>query len=178
MWTEERIALLQKLWGQGYSASQIAGQLQGVTRNAVIGKIHRLGKRPDSRAARPRPSVAAAGHAGRRPAAVEAHRTTPQPLPSPLPHTPSPSYTQAQPTWAARPFRRAPLTGEPGLATCATLEANMCRWPIGDPDEAGFSFCGRSVEGARPYCHGHARLAYKNGAGIPADMDRLLARYT
>ena len=54
----------------------------------------------------------------------------------------------------------------------------MCRWPIGDPDEAGFSFCGQSVEGQRPYCHGHSRLAYKNGAGTTADMDRLLARYT
>ena len=42
MWTEERVELLQRLWGQGYSASQIANQLQGVTRNAVIGKIHRL----------------------------------------------------------------------------------------------------------------------------------------
>jgi len=174
MWTEERIALLQKLWGQGYSASQIAGQLQGVTRNAVIGKIHRLGKRPDTRAARPRPP-AATGHARRRPAVVEAHRTTPQPLPL---QSQSPPQTQPLPAWSARPFRRTALTGEPGLATCATLEAHMCRWPIGDPDEAGFSFCGRSVEGQRPYCHGHSRLAYKNGAGTTADMDRLLARYT
>lgn len=167
MWTEERIALLQKLWGQGYSASQIAGQLQGVTRNAVIGKIHRLGKRPEpSERAR-----TAAAHPRRRPATIEARRTAAQPTPAPQPKP------QPQPDWAVRPFRRAVLPDEPGLATSVTLEAHMCRWPIGDPDEAGFSFCGRSVEGQRPYCQGHSRLAYKGGTGTEADMDRLLARY-
>jgi len=162
MWTEERIALLQKLWGQGYSASQIANQLQGgLTRNAVIGKIHRLGKRPEG--ARPRATRAAAVavvHPGRRPAAVEGHRAAPQP--------------HQQPEWTARPFRRV---DEPGLATSTTLEAHMCRWPIGDPDEKGFSFCGRASEGGRPYCQGHARLAYKNSTGSQADMNRLYARY-
>jgi GcrA cell cycle regulator len=161
MWTEERIALLQKLWGQGYSASQIASQLQGVTRNAVIGKIHRLGKRPDG--ALPRAARAAAP-AGRRPAAAEARHAAPQ-------------QPQQQPDWTDRPFRRAALLEEPGLATTTTLEAHMCRWPIGDPDEAGFSFCGRSADGARPYCQGHARLAYKTSTGSGADMGRLYARY-
>ena len=42
-WSEERVALLRKLWAEGLSASQIAKQLGGVTRNAVIGKVHRLG---------------------------------------------------------------------------------------------------------------------------------------
>jgi GcrA cell cycle regulator len=161
MWTEERIALLQKLWDQGYSASQIAGQLEGVSRNAVIGKIHRLGKRPGAGVDRPRPALTAV-HARRRPAAAETRHAVPQP---------------PQPEWAARPFRRAARANEPGLATCATLEAHMCRWPIGDPEEAGFSFCGRPVEGPRPYCKGHTRLAYKGAAGTDADIHRLFARY-
>ncbi|HEY4031587.1 MAG TPA: GcrA family cell cycle regulator [Caulobacteraceae bacterium] len=169
MWTEERIALLQKLWGQGYSASQIASQLPGVTRNAVIGKIHRLGKRPESATPRARPALVAAqaaAHARRRPVAADARRTAPAPQPQP------------QPDWTVRPFRRpAILPGEPGLATSTTLEANMCRWPIGDPDEAGFSFCGRGVEGSRPYCQGHSRLAYKGSTGGEADINRLYARY-
>src|ERR1700737_1309177 len=42
-WTDERVELLKKLWGDGLSASQIAGELGGITRNAVIGKVHRLG---------------------------------------------------------------------------------------------------------------------------------------
>ena len=159
MWTEERVALLQRLWGQGYSASQIANQLQGVTRNAVIGKIHRLGKRPEG-ASRTHSARPAAVHPARRPSPVEAHRMV----------------VSTQPAeWAVRPFRR--IAEEPGLATSTTLEANMCRWPIGDPEEAGFSFCGRSADGARPYCQGHSRLAYKTTTGSPADMNRLYARY-
>jgi GcrA cell cycle regulator len=160
MWTEERVALLQKLWGQGYSASQIANQLQGVTRNAVIGKIHRLGHRPDAAVDRPRPALLPA-RGRRRPAAADGRRAT----------------APAPPDWTARPLSRAAVQDEPGLATVATLKAHMCRWPIGDPDEAGFSFCGRSVEGQRPYCQGHSRLAYKRGPGAEAEVDRLFARY-
>lgn len=162
MWTDERVELLQKLWGQGYSASQIASQLQGVTRNAVIGKIHRLSKRSQAKAARVRTGALAAPAARRRPAlnsaAPEARRLAP-------------------PDWALRPHHRATVHEEPGLATSTTLGAHMCRWPIGDPDTHDFTFCGRSSEDGRPYCEGHSRVAYKRGAGSEADINRLYARY-
>ena len=45
-WTEERVEMLKQLWTDGLSASQIARKMGGVTRNAVIGKVHRLGFRP------------------------------------------------------------------------------------------------------------------------------------
>ncbi len=159
MWTEERVALLQRLWGQGYSASQIASQLEGVSRNAVIGKIHRLGKQTGPKAARPRRQYSVTT-ARRRPVA-EVRRTTPAA------------------EWTLRPHHRPAFVEEPGLATCTTLKAHMCRWPIGDPDEAGFSFCGQPAEGTRPYCQGHARLAYKRPAagGPEAEVNRLCARY-
>ncbi|HEX9322035.1 MAG TPA: GcrA family cell cycle regulator, partial [Xanthobacteraceae bacterium] len=59
MWTDERVELLKKLWADGLSASRIAAELGGVTRNAVIGKVHRLGlsgraKTPSSSVSRPR----------------------------------------------------------------------------------------------------------------------------
>ena len=158
MWTEERVELLQRLWGQGYSASQIATQLQaGITRNAVIGKIHRLAKRTEAKAARVRTGAMAAPVARRRPA-PEARRMTP-------------------PEWALRPHGRPMLVEEPGLATCSTLAAHMCRWPIGDPDCTDFTFCGKPSDGRRPYCEGHSRLAYKRGSGTDADVSRLVARY-
>src|SRR5207342_1846126 len=58
-WTDERVEMLKKLWADGLSASQIAAELGGITRNAVIGKVHRLGlsgraKSPSSAAPRPR----------------------------------------------------------------------------------------------------------------------------
>jgi GcrA cell cycle regulator len=155
MWTDERVALLERLWGQGFSASQIANQLQGVSRNAVIGKIHRLGKRNGPAAGRSRAAFAA-GPARRRPAR-EVRRAAPAEV-------------------FARP-RRPMLVEEPGLATSTTLMPHMCRWPIGDPDDASFSFCGQTAEGGRPYCQGHARVAYKGGTGTSADIDRLLRRY-
>jgi GcrA cell cycle regulator len=157
MWTEERVELLQRLWGQGLSASQIASQLQGVSRNAVIGKIHRLAKRSETKTARVRASGFRAPVARRRPA-PEARRVTP-------------------PDWAFRPHHRPILVEEPGLATCSTLAAHMCRWPIGDPDTSDFTFCGQPADGSRPYCEGHARVAYKRGTGTEADVNRLFARY-
>jgi GcrA cell cycle regulator len=158
MWTDERIELLQRLWGQGFSASQIANQLQGVTRNAVIGKLHRLGKRERATTVRVRSS---AGAAARRQAPPQTRRT---------------ERREGVLEWTARPRRLFALE-EPGLATCVTLAAHMCRWPIGDPDESGFTFCGRPSDGERPYCQGHARLAYKGSTGTVGDMARLLARY-
>jgi GcrA cell cycle regulator len=164
MWTEERIELLQKLWGQGYSASQIANQLQhGVTRNAVIGKIHRLSKRSESKTSRVRNSGYHRTPVARRP-------------PSPAPHAMG-QHRTAPPEWALRPHQRMILVEEPGLATSTTLAAHMCRWPIGDPDTSEFSFCGQASADGRPYCEGHARVAYKRGSGGEADVNRLLARY-
>src|SRR5579862_2686395 len=98
-WTDERVELLKKLWQDGLSASQIAKQLGGVTRNAVIGKVHRLGlsgratpskpTRTTFKAPRPARPVSAAPSAPRRfceevPAAVEKCGTL---APSPIRHT-------------------------------------------------------------------------------------------
>ncbi|HKR88600.1 MAG TPA: GcrA family cell cycle regulator, partial [Phenylobacterium sp.] len=54
----------------------------------------------------------------------------------------------------------------PGCATLLALGAHMCKWPIGDPLEAGFTYCGRPAADG-PYCPGHAQVAYKPGAPPP-----------
>src|SRR3954468_20959931 len=131
-WTDERVETLKKLWQEGHSASQIAKQLGGVTRNAVIGKVHRLGlsgraapsqpARPAFKAPRPaRPAAQAMPSAPRRVAPVEA------------PSAPAASAS-APPSLPA--FRHE----EPGSATVLTLGAHMCKWPIGDPSTDGFTF--------------------------------------
>jgi len=146
-WTDERVETLKKLWLEGLSASQIAKQLGGVTRNAVIGKVHRLGlsgratpsqpSRPAFRTARPvRPaSVGSASH--RRAEAPKAD-----------------ALARIAP-------RALPLVEEPGTATVLTLGAHMCKWPIGDPATAEFTFCGRRAGDEGPYCVEHARVAYQ-----------------
>jgi GcrA cell cycle regulator len=163
-WTDERVTTLKKLWLEGLSASQIAKQLGGVTRNAVIGKVHRLGlsgraapsqpSRPVLRTPRPaRPASIATHHAPR--------RVEPQPHPV---------------------ARMETYVEEPGSATVLTLGAHMCKWPIGDPASDGFTFCGRRIGDEGPYCVEHARVAYqpqqkKGGRSSASELARSLRRY-
>lgn len=174
-WTDERVSTLKKLWLDGLSASQIAKQLGGVTRNAVIGKVHRLGlsgraapsqpARPAFKAPRPaRPAAQAMPSAPRRVTPVEA--------PSSVPAVSASNSTP--PSLPA--FRHE----EPGSATVLTLGAHMCKWPIGDPSTDGFTFCGRrSSDG--PYCIEHARVAYQpqqtKKKGGATELARSLRRY-
>ena len=173
-WTDERVALLTKLWADGLSASQIAAELGGVTRNAVIGKVHRLGLSGRAAPSQPaRPAFKAPRPA--RPAA--------QTMPSAPRRVVTPEHA---PTQAVVSSGVAPPTlpvyrdEQPGSATVLTLGAHMCKWPIGDPSSDGFTFCGRrSSEG--PYCGEHARVAYqpqqsKKKAG-PTELARSLRRY-
>lgn len=163
-WTEDRVGALTKLWLEGQSASQIAKQLGGgVTRNAVIGKVHRLGL--SGRAAPSQPARATFRPSRPRPA---------QPTQAPS----APRRIEAVQPRAAAPSVPAPMPDLPGTATVMTLGAHMCKWPIGDPSSTEFSFCGRrSSEGV--YCVEHARVAYQPQMkrGGATDLARSLRRY-
>ena len=171
-WTDDRVDALKKLWLEGHSASQIAKQLGGVTRNAVIGKVHRLGlsgraapsqpARPVFKTAKPVRSVAAPAPVVRRC----------EPAPAAVAAAPAPAAV------ALRPERAE----TPGSATVLTLGSCMCKWPIGDPSSDGFTFCGgRATQG--PYCATHAAVAYqpqlpkKSGRTGAAELARSLRRY-
>jgi len=168
-WTDERVETLKKLWLEGHSASQIAKQLGGVTRNAVIGKVHRLGL--SGRAAPSQPA---------RPA-FKAPRPPRQAATSvPAPRRPTPEAPPA-PTETASPQRAVARIEERGTATVLTLGAHMCKWPIGDPSTDEFSFCGRRADDEGPYCVEHARVAYQpqqvRKKAAPNDLARSLRRY-
>ncbi len=153
-WTDERVELLKKLWAEGLSASQIAGRLGGVTRNAVIGKVHRLGlsgRATSSRSSAPRPRRTT--HLPRQ------HRATSLMFGTRGNVALKPQFeTEAEPELAPLEELVIPL-GE--RASILTLKESMCRWPIGDPGEPEFHFCGRKKLGALPYCEHHARMAYQ-----------------
>lgn len=135
-WTDERVEVLTTLWRDGRSAAAIARALGGVTRNAVIGKIHRLGlsgrampTQPGSRQAR----------------TPKAER--------PAPRLRRPPIARVWPV-VAEP---APLEGTADLLSAGRRD---CRWPIGDPKAPGFALCGRpAARGA--YCAPHGALAYR-----------------
>ena len=157
-WTDERVDILRKLWQDGLSASRIAAELAGgVTRNAVIGKVHRLGL------------------SGRAKTQSSANRQK---------TTKAPSLTTAMPQRAAampmrgnlalalqeRPMaspqsRRSyddnvvPMTAN---VTIMELRETMCRWPVGDPSSPEFRYCGgKAPIGEGPYCAHHSRMAYQ-----------------
>ncbi len=134
-WTDERVEQLKSLWTEGLSASQIARVLGDVTRNAVIGKVHRLGL------------------AGR---AAPARTDRPR-----LPSAPRAAVRHAMPLPPVV-VEEDPITLDDGsFATVLTINDRMCRWPIGDPSENEFHFCGHSPKPGSPYCEAHARKAYQ-----------------
>jgi GcrA cell cycle regulator len=150
-WTAERVELLKKLWSEGLSASQIAAELGGVTRNAVIGKVHRLGL-----SGRAKPAGSAAPRP-RRP------RTSGMARSSRL-LTSGANALKAYP--AITPRRMLPPLEDIVVpislrASLLTLTDAMCKWPTGDPATEDFHFCGHRVREGSPYCEYHSRIAYQ-----------------
>ena len=210
-WTDERVARLTKLWAEGLSASQIAADLGDVSRNAVIGKVHRLGLsgrakpggnaggRPRRAAAAPAAAQAAAAMGGQGGAAMAA----------PSVAQASAGVTQFRPAaqmgggagGASPSMRSGGTSGGGGMgnggghvvgATALKIEAdnamvlearvqeaedvvvpmskkltllelteNTCKWPTGDPQRPGFSFCGHQTKEDTPYCEHHAKVAFQ-----------------
>jgi GcrA cell cycle regulator len=182
-WTDERVETLKRMWGEGQSASQIAKELGGVTRNAVIGKVHRLGLSN---------RVGGAADEDEAPQApVAAARAEPAPRPDPAPRA-EPSRPAAPPVAPATnvmplPVRKAiipagqPLPPQPSLneispealasvrevekrarrLTLMELTERTCKWPIGDPATDDFWFCGLPSIPGKPYCEAHVGVAFQ-----------------
>ncbi len=149
-WSDERVELLKKLWADGLSASQIAAELGGITRNAVIGKVHRLGlsgraKSPSSSAPRPRKTRQSHMLRVARPAM---RGNTALAYDYDLDIDPDP-----------QPIENIIPIGQ--RRTLLELNEDTCRWPIGDPSTQDFFFCGGTPITNLPYCAYHSRVAYQ-----------------
>ena len=142
-WTDERVEKLKKMWGEGQSASQIAKELGGVTRNAVIGKVHRLGLSGRATPAKPQRGCGPASERREETAMAKPVRQDIKPV-------------------IPEPESIAPLVLESGdCTTVATIKNNMCKWPIGDPAKDDFHFCGQPAATGKSYCTYHARMAFQ-----------------
>ncbi len=174
-WTDERVELLRKLWSEGLSASQIAAQLGSVTRNAVIGKVHRLkltGRaKPASSAPRARTAPRPAGGVRR----ISSGASRPSGGIASMMKSRSASSGGGGMTQGATALKMeqeyerevyvAPQVQElyiPEDQRLSLLELNehTCKWPIGDPLTPDFYFCGQHSEEGKPYCDFHSRRAY------------------
>jgi len=173
-WTDDRVATLTKMWGEGQSASQIAKELGGVTRNAVIGKVHRLGlsnratggTKPAAKgkaAASPAPRAKPAAKAKAAPAAPVA---APKPnlparkviIPAGQPLPPQPSANEISPEALASVREVEKKAKKIGLME---LTERTCKWPIGDPATDEFWFCGLTSQPGKPYCEAHVGVAFQ-----------------
>jgi GcrA cell cycle regulator len=168
-WTDERVELLKKLWSDGLSASQIAAELGNVTRNAVIGKVHRLGLsgRAKDKAAAPAQRPRKAARTPSAPAPITPPDRS-NVVVAPLPHA---LVAEKEPNVLVDEDVAIPMSER---VTIMDLRESMCRWPMGDPTKPEFRFCGaRSITGL-PYCNHHARIAYQPVAD--RKRERKLAR--
>jgi len=151
-WTDDRVERLKKLWAEGRSASQIAKELGEVTRNAVIGKVHRLGI--SERASVPRP-VRAAKRA--RPASRQ--RARPRAANSVARRSAESRSLPRRALTSVVPTKKIVVLGDP--VSLLELTEKLCKWPVGDPDSADFRFCGNPSEHGVSYCVDHQDLAYQ-----------------
>ncbi len=148
-WSDDRVEQLKKLWESGLSASQIAAELGSVTRNAVIGKVHRLGlsgraKSPSSAAPRQRkarPAQQMMRVPRSRGNTALAHAFEVELEPDPI------AYDNV-----------VPISQR---LTLLELNEATCHWPIGDPASSEFFFCGGKALTTLPYCAYHSRIAYQ-----------------
>jgi GcrA cell cycle regulator len=151
MWTDAAIETLRQMALEGKSASTIAAVLGAPSRNAVIGKANRIGVKLTGnihclapRAARPsagrprRPAIARTESLGKRAVVPAAPR-------------------ERKPAWA---FAQARV-GEMLRIGLEDIGESACRWPIGDPTNEEFAYCGIQTAKSRSYCAGHCRMAYK-----------------
>jgi len=145
-WTDARIDLLRTSWEQGMTASQIAELLgEGVSRNAVIGKAHRLGLQA-------RPSPVKGGDAN-----IAQVITESVAMPVTTPTATTPVRATAVPARKPRPA----TTAKPAHTTLLDLSEKVCKWPIGHPGDTDFHFCGKPSATGFPYCMEHCAVAYQ-----------------
>ena len=137
-WTSEKVEKLKELWSKGHTASQIAEALGDTTRNAVIGKAHRLNL--EARA----PSKQSKANRSREVKHVS--KRTSQPMSRKARFQ---SILLDKNFEAENPKALEELTEE------------TCKWPIGHPNEEKFYFCGRKPEGEFPYCKLHVLYAFQ-----------------
>ena len=141
-WTPERVEALKALADAGLSCSQIGRKL-GVSRNAVIGKLNRLGLARGRAPAAPRPPSQAANQPRLRRPTIMAQRQL------------------LRAVYAEAPAAVAEVAVTAERCSLLELAKGKCRWPISDPGAADFAFCGNVAVNGLPYCSGHARLAYR-----------------
>lgn len=179
-WTDEMVESLKQMWEEGLSTGEIGKRL-GVSKNSIVGKVHRLQliarpspikKKDDSEQApseKAKPKAKPTPKAQPQPEKETKVSAPKQPVSKPEVKEQQVSETKAQPKKAVKeadsymnvsiPVTHTPK--KPGdKITVTDLDNHTCRWPIGDPKDENFHFCGAQVKIGQTYCEEHAAIAY------------------
>lgn len=166
-WTDEMVEDLKKMWKEGLTTGEIGKRLN-VSKNSIVGKVHRLGlsgrpspikkkdeapKAPKAKPAKPAPAEPKAAEKKAPAPAKEA----PAPHPAAAESEPRAKAASFHPMAAKTPLRKEKHSGNLSLTE---LDNHTCRWPVGDPKDAGFHFCGKKVRLGQTYCEEHSAIAY------------------
>jgi GcrA cell cycle regulator len=172
-WTNERVEILTKMWAEGNSASQIAKELGGVTRNAVIGKVHRLGlsnrattSTSNKSESKTKSSPKSSSKAQQKARKINAAEPKPnnvtslrrQIIPAGQPLPPQPSANEISPEALARVSE---IEKQAKKLSLLELTERTCKWPVGDPATEEFWFCGLATQSGKPYCEAHVGVAFQ-----------------
>jgi GcrA cell cycle regulator len=170
-WTNERVELLVKLWNDGYSASRIASEFGTISRNAVIGKVHRLGisTRPNN----PEPIKIKSSDKIKNSSSHNKNKILNNKklddkkilinrdiTEGKLKNLDKTIHLKTDNMKINRPDPRK------RISNILQLSEKTCKWPIGDPGQNGFHFCGCETVTGEPYCTYHMMMAYNNVKGI------------
>jgi len=136
-WTEEKVEKLKELWSKGHTASQIADLLGDTTRNAVIGKAHRLNLEARAPSKSTQSIHKQENKQVRKSSQVMSRKSKFQSI------LLDKNFEAENPT------------------ALENLTDSTCKWPVGHPDEENFYFCGRTPEGEFPYCKLHVLYAFQ-----------------
>lgn len=160
-WTDEMVDQLRAMWIEGLTTGEIGKRL-GVSKNSIVGKVHRLGL-----SGRPSPIKKKEDNDSE----AEASETVVKQMKEKTaPKEPKPAKVKAEkPAPAAVPVEKAaektecpakPSRSHNGKTMLTDLDNHTCRWPLGDPKDENFHFCGKKVRIGQTYCDEHANIAY------------------
>lgn len=145
-WTDRMVEELKSLWQTGLTTSEIAKKL-GVSKNSIVGKVHRLSLSG-------RPSPIKKKEEIKKTKAIKIKRAEKKPVAAPEPkEAPAPAEK-------ALPEKHIKNEEKSDIVRLTDLDNHTCRWPLGDPKDENFHFCGKKTRTGQTYCDEHSAIAY------------------
>lgn len=154
-WTDEMVEDLRKMWKEGLTTGEIGKRLS-VSKNSIVGKVHRLGLSGRPSPIKKKEENCDASQAPKTEKAKAPKIEKPIKPAKPAPHSP----ISEKASFTPRVCDREEISRNIGFASLSDLDNHTCRWPIGDPKDENFHFCGKKVKIGQTYCDEHSAIAY------------------